>query len=176
VPAREHSPEEAENKNASIHELRMLAIDLRSYATNAETVAAKGDPKAVERELRRMRRVLALWHGMRDANDLDLRMHFTQGVQFYARVLRIRTEKTEVKLTPEQRRKELARFSGQLVARISALAPAAGRRLKPSLVARAIERWSTLEAKKDWKVLVLAWGRNGNAETWRKQWEKRPKS
>lgn len=149
-------------------ELHGLVRELRACATSAETVLATASRRRVQTESRRLRRMLAVWHGVRDENDHDLRMHFTEAVHFFA--IATRQSDRGSRLSPEARRRALGDRARLVVARIDVLSPSAAKRLDVAAVAHAIDRHAR-DAKRDWKALVRAWGRlDVNAETWRVQW------
>ncbi len=153
-------------------ELRSLAEVLRGFAKSAETIAGSGDEERTKREVRRIRTMIVAWEQLRQESDFDARMHFAQGVDFFATV----TRKSDEGTTSWE---AITARAEQLVAKIRLLYPDEARRLDVALVARAIARRA--RGSWDWKTMVSAWGRGPGTsdeldpEAWRvkfSEWRK----
>jgi hypothetical protein len=119
--------------------------------------------------------MLVLWQQLNAESDVDARMHFAEGLQFFASVTRHNDRDERDRLAPSWNA-VLAR-AGQLVGRIEMLYPSASKRIDVALTAQAIARIART-SRWDWKTIAKAWGDLGldPEGSWRVEWGRWSKS
>jgi hypothetical protein len=177
-PRAKSAPAEAKHDTSDAEVLLNLVGILRALATSAENTAKSGDAEKIAIEMDRARRMILAWEAMRDHNDLDIRMHFTEGLDVFASATRNAVAAANAKAADE-RAEYLRKHPGEtlpepkkiesddwtsvldrarrLIAKMKMLDPVASRRLDEALVARAIAARAT--GRWDWEAVVKAWGR-----------------
>lgn len=139
--------------------LRKVAARLRFWAEHAERIANNGDSSQIRSTLTRARR--AFGEVFELDREVDVRMHFTRGVFFYAAVM-----KNACTVDRKSARKKALEFVKQMRCLSS-------RRFDLDLVTEAIFQNATSPSKRCWKPIVAAWGRHDlGLEAWRVEWSR----
>lgn len=143
------------SQTADNEHLARLISEVMSCLASAENALAGADHKRIIAESGRLERMLRGWHSLEGRSiEHDVRLQFTEGVQFFAS-----TSKNP--------------FEGAalLRARIATVSPVRARKINIEKTTEAIASYRNTK-RMSWKVLGEAWGGVVDLATWRKEWSR----
>jgi hypothetical protein len=150
-----------EKRTPAENALAALIIEVSNCLRSAENALEKRLPKRLAQETERLTRMLKGWHELDGrSEELDARMHFTEGVVFFAGTGE----------DPNQ-------AARKLLARVSALAPKYAGAMSLEGTAKAIAAWRATK-KFSWPDMGQAWdpervgGKAIDANSWGVAWNR----